>query len=95
MTPAQANHLSVAAELPVSAPGADVHRREILGIPIAMLDYERAMLRMDSGASPDSTDRGQRAFIKAWGRQSNPRWSPDGSKAWGSDSSFRFSRSTM
>ena len=25
-------------------------------------------------------DRGQKPFIKAWGRQSNPRWSPDGSK---------------
>jgi N-acetylglucosaminyldiphosphoundecaprenol N-acetyl-beta-D-mannosaminyltransferase len=47
MTPAQAKHLSAAAELPVAPPGADVHRREILGIPIAMLDYERAMDVMD------------------------------------------------
>ena len=36
--------------------------------------------RVMPSAALDSTDRGQRAFIKAWGRQSNPRWSPDGSK---------------
>jgi len=47
MTPVQANHLSAAAELPRPTPGFDVHRREILGIPIAMLDYERAMDVMD------------------------------------------------
>jgi N-acetylglucosaminyldiphosphoundecaprenol N-acetyl-beta-D-mannosaminyltransferase len=47
MTSAQANHLTAAAELPRLAPGIDVHRREILGIPIAMLDYERAMDVMD------------------------------------------------
>ena len=34
----------------------------------------------DASAAPDSMDRGQKPFIKAWGRQSNPRWSPDGSK---------------
>ena len=28
----------------------------------------------------DSMDRGLKPFINAWGRQSNPRWSPDGSK---------------
>ena len=33
-----------------------------------------------TGAAADSVDRGQKPFIKAWGRQSNPRWSPDGSK---------------
>ena len=36
--------------------------------------------RVNPAAAPDSTDRGQKSFIKAWGRQSNPRWSPDGSK---------------
>jgi len=36
--------------------------------------------RVTPGAAPDSMDRGQKAFITAWGRQSNPRWSPDGSK---------------
>jgi len=25
-------------------------------------------------------DRGEKAFIKEWGVQSNPRWSPDGRK---------------
>ena len=36
--------------------------------------------RVKPVAAPDSMDRGQKPFIKAWGRQSNPRWSPDGSK---------------
>ena len=36
--------------------------------------------RVMPGAAPDSMDRGQKPFIKAWGRQSSPRWSPDGSK---------------
>ena len=36
--------------------------------------------RVIASAAPDSMDRGQKPFIKAWGRQSNPRWSPDGSK---------------
>ena len=36
--------------------------------------------RVTASAAPDSMDRGQKPFIKAWGRQSNPRWSPDGSK---------------
>jgi dipeptidyl aminopeptidase/acylaminoacyl peptidase len=33
-----------------------------------------------SATAPDSMDRGQKPFIKEWGSQSNPRWSPDGSK---------------
>jgi dipeptidyl aminopeptidase/acylaminoacyl peptidase len=33
-----------------------------------------------TSTAPDSMDRGQKPFIKEWGRQSNPRWSPDGSK---------------
>ena len=41
-----AQHLRSAAQ-PRILPGSDVHRREILGIPIAMLDYERAMDVMD------------------------------------------------
>jgi dipeptidyl aminopeptidase/acylaminoacyl peptidase len=36
--------------------------------------------RVIATATPDSMDRGQKPFIKAWGRQSSPRWSPDGSK---------------
>jgi len=36
--------------------------------------------RVIASTAPDSMDRGQKPFIKAWGRQSNPRWSPDGSK---------------
>jgi dipeptidyl aminopeptidase/acylaminoacyl peptidase len=36
--------------------------------------------RVNPSAAPDSMDRGQKPFIRAWGRQSNPRWSPDGSK---------------
>jgi len=36
--------------------------------------------RVTPSAAPDSLDRGQKPFIKAWGRQSSPRWSPDGSK---------------
>ena len=36
--------------------------------------------RVTPSATPDSMDRGQKPFIKEWGRQSNPRWSPDGSK---------------
>jgi len=36
--------------------------------------------RVMTPSAPDSIDRGQKPFIKAWGRQINPRWSPDGSK---------------
>ena len=36
--------------------------------------------RVTPPAAPDSMDRGQKPFIKEWGRQSSPRWSPDGSK---------------
>jgi dipeptidyl aminopeptidase/acylaminoacyl peptidase len=36
--------------------------------------------RITPPATPDSMDRGQKPFIKEWGRQSNPKWSPDGSK---------------
>jgi N-acetylglucosaminyldiphosphoundecaprenol N-acetyl-beta-D-mannosaminyltransferase len=47
MTPSHAKHLTSAEGQPAVSPGANVHRREILGIPIAMLDYERAMSIMD------------------------------------------------
>jgi len=47
MTNAPAHHLSAAPEQPLAAPGDDVQRREILGIPIAMIDYDRAMRVMD------------------------------------------------
>jgi dipeptidyl aminopeptidase/acylaminoacyl peptidase len=33
-----------------------------------------------ASAAADSMSRGEKPFIKAWGTQSNPRWSPDGSK---------------
>ena len=36
--------------------------------------------RVTPGAAPDSMDRGLKPFIKEWGSQSNPRWSPDGSR---------------
>jgi dipeptidyl-peptidase-4 len=36
--------------------------------------------RVANPAPADSMQRGEKPFIKAWGRQSNPRWSPDGSK---------------
>ena len=36
--------------------------------------------RVVSPVPMDSMQRGAKPFIKVWGRQSNPRWSPDGSK---------------
>jgi dipeptidyl-peptidase 4 len=36
--------------------------------------------RVAQGPPGDSIDKGLRPFIKAWGAQSNPRWSPDGSR---------------
>ena len=36
--------------------------------------------RVAQNAPMDSTQRGQKPLIKAWGRQLSPRWSPDGSK---------------
>ena len=36
--------------------------------------------RVTQPVPADSMDRGQKPFIEAWGRQSNPRWSPDGSR---------------
>lgn len=36
--------------------------------------------RVTPAAAPDSADRGLRPFIKEWGAQSSPRWSPDGSR---------------
>jgi dipeptidyl-peptidase 4 len=36
--------------------------------------------RLTAAAAKDSMDRGEKPFIKEWGAQSNPRWSPDGSK---------------
>ena len=36
--------------------------------------------RVMSNAPADSMQLGEKPLIKAWGRQSNPRWSPDGSK---------------
>jgi dipeptidyl aminopeptidase/acylaminoacyl peptidase len=39
----------------------------------------RALVRAP-GATRDSVDLGLKPFIKAWGTQRTPRWSPDGSK---------------
>ena len=36
--------------------------------------------RVTPGAVPDSMDKGLKPFIKEWGTNSAPRWSPDGSK---------------
>jgi dipeptidyl-peptidase 4 len=36
--------------------------------------------RAAQGVVADSMQRGEKPFIEAWGRQSMPRWSPDGSK---------------
>jgi dipeptidyl-peptidase-4 len=36
--------------------------------------------RVTQDAPSDSMQRGEKPFIKEWGRQSSPRWSPDGSK---------------
>jgi dipeptidyl-peptidase-4 len=36
--------------------------------------------RVANPAPSDSMQRGEKPFIKTWGRNSNPRWSPDGSK---------------
>ncbi|MDQ4072609.1 MAG: WecB/TagA/CpsF family glycosyltransferase [Actinomycetota bacterium] len=47
MNRAQAKHLTTAAEQPVVSPGAHVHRRQILDIPMAMIDYDGAMDIMD------------------------------------------------
>jgi len=36
--------------------------------------------RVTAAAGADSVDRGLKPFIKEWGSQSGPRWSPDGSR---------------
>ena len=36
--------------------------------------------RLQQAGPTDSVDRGLKPFIKEWGTQSNPRWSPDGSR---------------
>ncbi|MHB1311796.1 MAG: S9 family peptidase [Gemmatimonadaceae bacterium] len=36
--------------------------------------------RIAPGAPSNAMDRGEQPFIKAWGRQFNPQWSPDGRK---------------
>jgi dipeptidyl-peptidase 4 len=36
--------------------------------------------RVEQSAPRTEIDEGEKAFITAWGTQSNPRWSPDGSK---------------
>jgi dipeptidyl-peptidase 4 len=36
--------------------------------------------RIGTAVPADSMQRGDKPFIKAWGRQSSPRWSPDGTK---------------
>lgn len=36
--------------------------------------------RVTPASSADAVDKGQKPFIKQWGTQSSPRWSPDGSR---------------
>lgn len=43
-------------------------------------DGQVYMARVANPAPADSMQRGEKAFIKAWGRQSDLNWSPDGSK---------------
>jgi dipeptidyl-peptidase-4 len=43
-------------------------------------DGQIYLARVANPVPSDSMQRGDKAFIKAWGRQSNPRWSPDGSR---------------
>lgn len=43
-------------------------------------DGQIYMARVANPAPADSMQRGEKAFIRAWGRQSNPKWSPDGSR---------------
>jgi dipeptidyl-peptidase-4 len=59
------------------------------GVPVLSPDGRRVlyvkdgqiyMARVAQPAPADSVQRGEKPFIKAWGRQANPRWSPDGSK---------------
>jgi dipeptidyl-peptidase-4 len=38
------------------------------------------LARIATPVPADSFQRGEKPFIRTWGRQSNPRWSPDGSK---------------
>src|SRR5688572_26298219 len=47
---------------------------------IYVKDGQIYRVRTAQGIAQDSMDRGLKPFIKSWGTQSNPRWSPDGSK---------------
>jgi dipeptidyl-peptidase 4 len=62
----------VAATAPVLSPDG----RTVLYVK----DGQIYRVRTAQGVVQDSMDRGLKPFIKAWGSQSNPRWSPDGSK---------------
>lgn len=59
------------------------------GVPILSPDGRRILYVQDGqiyaarvapSVPVDSMQRGDKPLIKAWGRQSNPRWSPDGSR---------------
>jgi dipeptidyl-peptidase-4 len=43
-------------------------------------DGQIFVARVANPVPADSMQRGEKPFIKTWGRSSNPRWSPDGSK---------------
>ena len=59
------------------------------GSPVLAPDGKRVLYVRDGqifsarvlqGAPLDSMQRGEKPFIRAWGRQSSPSWSPDGSR---------------
>jgi dipeptidyl aminopeptidase/acylaminoacyl peptidase len=59
-----------------SAPRVSPDGRSVLFVR----DGQIYRARVSQTAPTSAMDTGGVAFIRAWGRQSNPRWSPDGSK---------------
>ncbi|HSL72586.1 MAG TPA: prolyl oligopeptidase family serine peptidase [Longimicrobiales bacterium] len=59
-----------------SAPELSPDGRSVLYVK----DGQIYRVRVARGVPQDSMDRGLKPFIRQWGQQSNPQWSPDGSK---------------
>jgi dipeptidyl-peptidase 4 len=59
-----------------SAPQLSPDGRTVLYVK----DNQIYRVRTSATLPRDSMDRGLKPFIRQWGQQSNPRWSPDGSK---------------